>query len=325
MLKWLLLILPLMALAYARSFFAKRKAMGSFVSGKMRAKISRAGAFPTRAGLALTFSAVILIAAAIARPQWGFMWEDVSVKKADILFALDVSKSMLSEDLPPNRLNFSKGIIRNIAAGMNGEKAGLMAFAGEAFLVTPLTPDYRMFSLILDRTDMDSVPMGGTSLRSVMGEAAKAFEGSVGEVKVFILITDGGDNVGKLEGSAEKLKGTGAVTYVLGVGKPEGSPIPVPDAEGRVTYAKDSSGKPVRSAIDEEALKKVAASAGGVYYNIGNGEEGFLKDLSGRIKKNTGKSKEAGGMTRIYMERFPMFILAGLAALLINIFLGGRR
>ncbi len=192
---------------------------------------------------------MILIIAAISfsllslmRPQWGFHWEEVKRRGLDILIAIDTSKSMLANDVKPNRLERSKLAVRDLIKKLKGDRVGLVAFAGSAFLQCPLTVDYNGFLLSLDDLDLATIPKGGTSISSAIKEGIKNYKGRPKKYKVMVIITDGEDHEGDPVKAAEEAQKEGVKIFCIGIGTKEGELIPVVDDKGHKTFLKDKNG-----------------------------------------------------------------------------------
>jgi len=272
----------------------------------------------------LTLLAISLMLFALMRPQWGFHWEEVKRKGVDILIALDTSKSMLAEDVKPSRFQRSKLAIRDLARNLRGDRIGLIAFSGSAFLQCPLTLDYGGFLLSLDNTDIDTIPKGGTSITSAIKEALKSYEGGQKKYKVLVIITDGEDHEGNPEEAAEEAKKEGIKIFCIGIGTKEGELIPVTDETGQKSFLKDSQGNVVKSRLDETSLQKIALSTGGVYVRATNAEFGLELIYRERIARMEKRELEAK-MNKHYEERFQIFLWLALLLLVAENFISDKK
>jgi len=261
---------------------------------------------------------------ALFRPQWGFHWQEVRRKGLDIIVALDTSKSMLTEDIKPSRLARAKLALGDLSRNLKGDRIGLIAFAGSAFLQCPLTVDYGGFLLTLDNTDTDIIPKGGTSISSAIKEAIKSYEGGQKKYKVLIIITDGEDHQGDALKAAEEAKKEGIVIFCIGIGTKDGDLIPVKDEAGGKMFLKDKEGNVVKSRLDETTLQKIALTTGGSYVRSTNTEFGL--DLLYREKLSKMEKRElAGKMNKHYEERFQIFLAVALGLLLLEPFIGDTK
>jgi len=268
--------------------------------------------------------AISLMFFALMRPQWGFHWEEVKRKGVDILVALDTSKSMLAEDVKPNRLERSKLAIKDLVRNLKGDRIGLIAFSGSAFLQCPLTLDYGGFLLSLDDINTDIIPKGGTSITSAIKEALRSYEGGQKKYKVLIIITDGEDHEGDPEQAAEEAKKEGIKIFCIGIGTKEGDLIPITDENGGKSFLKDSQGNVIKSRLDETGLQKVALKTGGVYVRATNAEFGLDLIYRERIAKMEKRELDAR-MNKHYEERFQIFLWLALLLLLVEYFVSDKK
>ena len=210
---------------------------------------------------------IFLLFLTLARPQWGNKMSKISRKGLNILVMLDVSRSMLAEDMRPNRLKKAKHQISRLVDYLKGDKIGLLIFAGTSFLQCPLTIDYSAFRMYLDTINVNSIPVPGTDLPGAITKAINAYPEVEKKYKVIILLTDGENHEGNVMEIVEQAKNEGIVIYTIGVGSPNGELIPLRDAQGNsIGYKKDKSGNPILSRLDEVILEKIALQTGGKYY-----------------------------------------------------------
>lgn len=267
---------------------------------------------------------VALVLFSLLRPQWGFHWEEVKRRGLDIVIAIDTSKSMLAEDVKPNRLERSKLAVRDLLKKLTGDRVGLIAFAGNAFLQCPLTVDYNGFLQSLDTLDTDIIPRGGTSLARAIQEAIRSFEGGMKKYKVLVFITDGESHEGNAEKLAEMAKQEGIKIFCIGIGTSSGELIPVYDENGNRSYLKDNQGNFVKTRLDEDILQKIALKTGGSYVRASGAEFGldliYEQKLS-KMEKRDLKTK----MNKQFEERYQWFLGIGLLLLLIECFISERK
>ena len=264
--------------------------------------------------MAFVTAAVALAAFALARPQWGFEWEEVKRSGLDILIAIDTSKSMLATDVKPNRLERSKFAVKDLVKKLSGDRIGLVAFSGTAFLQCPLTIDYNGFLLTLDDLSVGTIPRGGTSISAAVKEAHSAFQGHDKKYKALVIITDGEELEGDALKAAKEAADTGIKIYCVGVGTAEGELIPVSNERGERGYLVDRSGNVVKTKLNEDVLKNIAITTGGSYVRATQSEFGLalLYDRSiSHLEKRDIESK----MKKHYQERFQYFL--GLAVFLL--------
>lgn len=259
---------------------------------------------------------------ALARPQYGFKWIDVKRKGIDILFAVDTSKSMLAEDVSPNRLKRAKFAVLDFIGQLEGDRVGLMPFAGSAFLMCPMTIDYSAFESSLEAIDTTIIPRGGTDLETAIGEA-EAILSNEANHKILVLITDGENLEGNVLKAAEKAAENGMTIYSVGVGSSEGELIPF-SRNGKSGFVKDEDGNFITSRLDETALTKIAELTGGFYVPLGNSGEGlqtiYQQKLSLIPKEDLAEKRH-----KVALERFVWPLGAAIVLLMIEFMLGGRK
>ena len=319
---WLLWLLPPLALLYALAANRRGAAMRRFAEERFVQHLAPQRS-PARAALraVLLLVALLLMVGAAAGPRWGFAWEDVERRGVDIVVALDLSRSMLSQDLPPDRLTAAKRELSDLVDLLEGDRVGLVVFAGMAFTQAPLTLDYGTVGVFLDQLDPTWVPVGGTDLGAAIDAAVKTFIEEDRSSKAVILITDGEDHGGRLQEAAQAAKEQGVHIFVVGIGKPEGGPVP----DGVGGFVKDDRGKVVLSKLDEGALKEVALTTGGTYVRRSEGiadlQKLYLEDIKGTLEARALTSSRQ----RRWEERFQWLLLPALLLLFVEPLLGPRR
>ena len=244
---WLLLVLPTaMAAFFWWSWRTREKLMTQFIQARLLPGLI-SGVSPMRQKIRLTclVAAVACAIVALARPQWGFDWEEARQHGLDIVVAIDTSKSMLAEDIAPKRLARAKLAALELMQMARTDRLGLVAFAGSAFLECPLTIDDTAFQQSVQALDVNTISLGGTALAEAVNTALTAFkEGD--NYKVLVLLTDGEDNEGGALEAAQSAAKDGLRIFTIGVGTPEGELLRVPDAQGRVDYVRDEQGNVVK-------------------------------------------------------------------------------
>lgn len=268
--------------------------------------------------------AAVLALIALARPQWGFVWEETKRTGIDMLIAIDVSKSMLATDVKPNRLERSKFAVKDMVKKLNGDRIGLIAFAGTSFLQCPLTIDYNGFLLALDDLGIGTIPRGGTSIASAIRESMSIFKGPDKKYKILVIITDGDDLEGDALSAAKEAGSLGIKIYCVGVGSQEGDIIPVMNDRGERGYVADRSGQVVKSALNEDLLKKIAISTGGNYVHATQAEFGLVLLYDKSISKLEKRDIEEK-MRKRSQERFQYFLAFAVLLLLLEPLLPDRK
>ncbi|MDD5561642.1 MAG: VWA domain-containing protein [Candidatus Omnitrophica bacterium] len=322
---FVLIILPALILFYFWASKSRKAVLEKFAQKELLAELlSRLDYKKRFLKISLLVLAVSFMLFALIRPQWGFHWEEVKRKGVDILIALDTSKSMLAEDVKPSRFQRSKLAIKDLVRNLKGDRIGLIAFSGSAFLQCPLTLDYGGFLLSLDNTDIETIPKGGTSITSAIKEALRSYEGGQKKYKVLIIITDGEDHEGSPEQAAEEAKKEGIRIFCIGIGTKEGDLIPVTDENGQKSFLKDKEGNVVKSRLDETTLQKVALKTGGVYVRATNAEFGLEMIYRDRIAKMEKRELEAK-MHKHYEERFQVFLWIALFLLVVEHLISDKK
>jgi len=262
--------------------------------------------------------AVIFMITALAQPRWGYEWEELHQQGVDIIIALDVSNSMLAEDIKPNRLARARHKIADLLQMLDGDRIGLVAFAGTAFVQCPLTLDYSAARLFLDAMDTNLLSAQGTALADAIRTSTQAFGSKEKKSKAIILITDGEDHKGNPVEAAKMAADQGVKIYTIGIGKETGAPIPDPSGG----FKKDSQGDVVLTKLDETTLQKIALGTGGIYVRSVTGDldlnKIYLENINRKIEEKALKTQRR----KLWMERFqvPVFlaILCLIAGFLIR-------
>lgn len=268
-LKWLLAVVAC-GLLFVYGFARKRQALAAFASSAVMATIAPAISFPRQyAKAVLRLLAMTAIVLAMIGPRWGTYYEDAIQKRLDLMICLDVSRSMLAEDAGMSRLDRAKDDIKRLLDRLGGGSIGLIAFAGKADLVCPLTDDYEFYRMTLDDVGVHSAAMGGTNLAEAIKAAVKGFSGSANKQRVIIVMTDGEDTLGgKPEEDAKKARELGMQVYTIGIGDSQrGSLIPVSKDGGKSYVVFDD--QQVWSKMNPDQLMAVAMAGGGEYHPSG--------------------------------------------------------
>ena len=266
---WLLLALVLLRLWMQRG---TASAAGKFVAPRLR-ELLVVGLSPGLAWLIFIFQLLALAGfiGALTGPKYGVEKREVTEKGRNVLIAIDTSRSMLADDVTPNRLLRAKLAAEDIVATLNGERVGLIAFAGRGYLQAPLTTDHDAVIESLQSLDTNTIPRGGTTISDAIREALEAIEKSKAHTHGMILFSDGGDDDDKLDEMLQKAREKKLVILTVGVGTDSGSLIPDPDPEKSGDFIRDpGSGKPVLSRLEEATLQKMAKETGGRYLRLGS-------------------------------------------------------
>jgi Ca-activated chloride channel family protein len=268
--------------------------------------------------------ALVFITVALARLQFGTHLELLKREGIDLMIALDVSNSMLAQDMKPNRLVKAKQEINAVIDRLKGDRIGIIAFAGAAFTQCPLTLDYSAARFLLNSIDNSSVSVQGTSISSAIERAATGFEKMEKKHKVLLLMTDGEDHQGNALQAAEEARKEGIKVYTVGIGNPQGEPIPILDRKGnQVGFKKDENGEVIVSRLDETTLQKIALATGGKYYRATAGEM-ELEKIFDEITKMEKKELEGTLVTR-YDDRFQWPLLLAIILIVAEFLLPERK
>jgi len=292
------------------AFSSRRKGPTSTLS-RMRRAFKRA----------LLVTGALFGCVALAQPQWGVRWEEAHRRGLDLLFALDTSKSMLAPDLQPDRLTRAKLAIRDLVSKFEGDRVGLVAFAGDAFLQCPLTLDRGVFEQTLDAIDTSTIPRGGTDVGRAIEVARSALHNQPANHKLLVFLTDGEDLESHAVDAARAAAGDGIHIYTVGVGTQSGELIPL---GGPGQFVRDEKGAFVRSALDENTLQAIARVSGGDYRRLGSdgrGLEALYQDVLAKLPRGDLKSR----MHQIPIERFQWPLGLSIFCLALEPLLGERR
>jgi Ca-activated chloride channel family protein len=287
---------------------------------KLTASVSPAA---RRAKAALTLGAATLALLALARPQFGSRVETVRSVGQDIVVAVDLSQSMMAEDVAPNRLERARLAILRLMGQLDGDRIGLVAFAGDAFVQSPLTVDYSAAALFLGAMDPSMMPVQGTDLGAALRVSLDALEGAR-ESRVLVVITDGEDHEGDFGAQMERAGQAGVRIHTVGIGSAEGVPIPQFDDEGRPNgFLRDEDGSVVTTRLDEGTLRSVAEATGGRYVRVAAGGTAF-DDLVDELARAKGEALDAQQITQ-FEEQYQIFLGLALVLLLVERLIPERR
>src|SRR5437773_5650948 len=320
---WLLLVtVPLLAWFLWWAWRRKQALIAQFVQARLMAQLT-VGVSPWRQKirLGLLVLAVACALLALARPQWGFDWEEAKQRGLDIVVAIDTSRSMLAEDVRPNRLARAKLAALDLMKLAKSDRLALVPFAGAAFLQCPLTLDDDAFRQSVDALVVGIIPVGGTALTEAIETAQTAFkEGE--NYKTLVLFTDGEDHDSDALETAKKAAMAGLKIFTVGVGTPNGELLRVTDESGATGYIKDEQGNVVKSRLDEELLREIATVTGGFYLALRgvNSMETLYEQGLAPLPKSDISSR----LVKRYHERFQWPLALACAALLVEMLLPER-
>ena len=254
----------------------------------------------------------------LSRPQIGAKLKEYKVKGAEIMVVLDVSNSMLAQDYSPNRLERAKLAISRITDRLQGDRIGLIIFAGSSFVQLPITSDYVSAKLFLSNISTESIPIQGTAIGDAINTAVKSFSAQSENSRAIIVITDGENHEDDAVATATQAAEAGVKVYTIGVGSVEGQPIPMDGG-----LLKDKEGNIVVTKLDEDTLKEIAQAGGGAYVHAGNDEFG-LTPIVNDIKKMQ-EEEYSSVVFEEYDEQFMYFFAVALLLLVIEMLIGNRK
>lgn len=323
---YLLLLLPAALLIFVWSSRARRRALARWGTPALVARLSANLSYPRRRWKALLWLlALALLVLAIARPRWGTVVVERVQRGIEVMVVLDVSTSMLAEDLAPNRLARAKLTIQELFDQLAGHDVGLVLFAGAAFVQFPLTADLNTARLFLDAAETTTISRQGTALDVALQRALDSFSEERSSDRVILLLTDGEGHTPQAMRVAERAAASNVVIHTVGLGSPEGAPIPVRDEAGAlVGYKEDRQGQTVISRLDETQLRQIAAATGGLYGRVGINERDALDGLVAAINRLEG-SERSREFETTEVERFPWFVGAALLFLTVELLIGERK
>jgi Ca-activated chloride channel homolog len=301
---WALLLIPLLILLFVRAEKRATLRLRTFVSERLLPNLARTVDRRRRKlRFALILLGLALAIAAQAKPRWGYIYEDVKRKGLDLIFAVDTSRSMLSNDVAPSRLQRVKLATQDLLNELQGDRIGLIAFAGRAFLQAPLTIDYDAAVEAINDLDTNTIPEGGTNISAAIELAVQTYGKSAIGNRALIIFTDGEELTGDAVKTAKMATDAGVRIFTVGVGTPEGSLIPLTGEGGATGFVKDTNGQVVKSNLDEKRLKEIAEATGGFYIHLEDGPR-TMKQLfdGGLAKMKTGEIDDR--MSRRPIERY---------------------
>ncbi|MHA4896167.1 vWA domain-containing protein [Pedobacter sp. PWIIR3] len=321
---WALALVPLMIIVFLIIRRWKRRALKALGDQKtVRMMIPEVSL--RRPGIKfllylIAFTAMIL---AVANPQIGTKIEEGKKSGSDLMILLDVSNSMLAGDLAPSRLENAKRAISQMIDNLHNDRVGIIIFAGEAYVQLPITTDYSAAKLFLNNINTDIVPTQGTAIGAAIEMGMKSFSLVNGTTKAMVLMTDGENHEDDAVAAAKDANSKDVAIHVIGLGTPEGAPMPIYRNGNPVGFRKDESGQTVVSKLNEEMCKEVAAAGGGVYVRASNANSGLgiVMDQVNKMQKKTYDSK----VFKNYEDRFQFFLGIALILLVVEFFISNRK
>lgn len=314
--EWLfaLLLVPVLALGFWFGARRRRGLLARFGEVDLVAQLTASVNHRARLTKAiLVLLALALVGVALARPQFGTRIETVRRRGQDVMVAVDLSRSMLAQDVTPSRLDRARLSILRLIRNLDGDRIGLVAFAGDAFVQSPLTADYTAAAMFLEAMDPDMMPIQGTDLGEALRMSLDALDEAAREDRLIVLVTDGEDHEGAIDVQLQRAVESGVRIHGVGIGSTEGVPIPEGGGTGRQSFKRDEDGNVVTTRLDEATLRQVAEATGGQYVRVTPGVTAF-DDLVDEIAAGEGGELEAREVTQ-FEEQFQLFLALALALL----------
>ena len=321
---WLLLLIPVVILLYLGVLLWQRQAQKKFAESSLLKKLSPDKSYFKPALKIFTICiAIAFLVFALVNPKIGTKLETVKREGVDVVFAIDVSKSMLAEDIKPSRIEKSKQLVTQIINNLGSDRVGIIAYAGSAYPQLPITTDYGSAKLFLGQMNTDMLSSQGTAIAEAIELAKTYYNDEEQTNRVLFIISDGEDHVGESKDIAEQASDEGIRIFTIGVGKAEGGPIPLKRNDVVQGYKKDQNGETVITRLDEQTLKDIASEANGEYID-GNNTATVLETVQDLLNNMDKKEFEAKQFAD-FKDRFQWFLAAALLLLFLDIFLLDRK
>lgn len=318
---YLLLILPFLIVFYFYSNYKRRKNIRKFGDPELLKQLMpEVSKYRPAIKFWLIFAAIALIIIMLARPQFGSKMETVKRSGVEVVIALDISNSMLAQDVAPSRLDKAKKLISRLVDEFDNDKVGLIVFAGDAFTQLPITSDYISAKMFLESISPSLISRQGTAIGKAIDVAMKSFTPQKDVGRAIVVITDGENHEGGAVEAAKEAASKGIKVFVLGVGSAEGAPIP---EEGTNQYRKDRDGNVIVTHLNEEMCKEIAKAGNGVYIRVDN-----TNSAQRTLDKEINKLAKADVESTVYTEfdeQFPAIAWIVLIILLIEMAIMERK
>jgi len=321
---WVLAIIPVIILCFLVLQFWKHHTQRKFADKALLKKLSpNTSVFKSVLKIVVLCLAFASLAIALVNPKIGTKLETIKREGVDIVFAVDVSKSMLAEDIAPNRLEKSKQLVTQIINNLASDRVGIIAYAGKAFPQLPITTDYASAKMFLQGMNTDMLSSQGTAINEAIKLATTYFDDEEQTNRILIIISDGEDHNQEAATVAQEAQEAGIRIFTIGVGDVKGGPIPEKRNGIVLNYKKDNQGETVITRLDEENLKNIAAQANGVYINGKNTNDVVktIKDILNGMDKKEFETKEYAD----FKDQFQWFLAFAVFFLLLDIFLLERK
>ncbi|WP_299108813.1 VWA domain-containing protein [uncultured Winogradskyella sp.] len=321
---WTLLVIPVIILLFVFLQLWRRSAQKKFADSALLKRLSpNQSLFKSILKVFVLCGAFACLSLALVNPKIGTKLETVRSEGVDVVFAIDVSKSMLAEDIAPNRLDKSKQLVTQIINSLVSDRVGIIAYAGKAFPQLPITTDYASAKMFLQNMNTDMMSSQGTAISEAIQLSKTYFDNEDQANRVLVIISDGEDHDGEAINVAEEAAEQGIRILTVGVGDLKGGPIPIKRNGVILNYKKDNNGETVITRLDETTLREIAEEANGVYINGSNTTEvvNTIKEELAKMDKQEFESKQIAD----FKDQFQWFLGLGILLLFIDIFLLERK
>ena len=315
---YLIIIIALIALFLINSYWKKKKRKQFAQEDLLKKLAPNRSNFKQVLKLVMLSLAFFMMVIALVNPKVGSKLKTVKRQGVDIVFALDVSKSMLSEDIAPSRLLKSKQIISKVIEKLGGDRIGIIAYAGKAYPLLPITTDYASAKMMLGNANTDMIPSQGTAIASAIEMTNQYFDDEDQQNKILVIISDGEDHEDDALSAAEMAKSKGIIIYSIGVGTESGGPIPIKKNDKVVGYKKDRKGEVVVTKLDKEVMMEVAQVTGGKY--IDSQDTRNLVNEFTDILKGMDKKEFETQIFADYDDQFQWFLGFAILFLVLDVF-----
>jgi Ca-activated chloride channel homolog len=320
---WLLLCIPLFIGLFIYVYQRKNAVLTRFASPELIKRLSPQNTLSRQILRWVLFLLFFLFAVfALSRPRFGVKMEIIERKGIDVMVALDISRSMLAEDVAPSRLERAKFEIARFMDLLKGDRVGLIVFAGESFVQCPLTLDYGAAKMFLEGVSTDWLQTQGTDITSAINQAVTGFKTQKNKSRVLIILSDGEDHVGDALEAAKKAASENVKIFTVGLGSESGAPIPMNKGKGNVVYKKDEEGNLVMTKLNPMMLEKIAIAGNGKYFQAGTSLDlaGIYGEISHMEKNELGTDR-----MNIFEEQYQVFLAIALLCILGEFFIPQRK
>ncbi|UZO82013.1 VWA domain-containing protein [Aquimarina sp. ERC-38] len=321
---WLLLVIPVLVVLYSGVVFWKKRAQRKFADKSLLSRLTpNKSVFKPTLKFIVICLALAFLTMGLVNPKIGTKLETVKREGVDVVFAIDVSKSMLAEDIAPNRIEKAKQLVTQIINGLASDRVGIIAYAASAFPQLPITTDYGSAKMFLQSMNTDMLSSQGTAINEAIELATTFFDDEEQTNRVLFIISDGEDHEGNVEDLAEEAAEQGIKIYTIGVGSAKGGPIPIKRNGIVQSYKKDSQGETVITRLNPTILQQIAEKANGTYLDGKNTKA--VTDTVSEILQGMDKTEFEAKQVADFKDQFQWFLAAGLLLLFLDIFLLERK